>query len=123
MGKGGKGQPAHAFAFQGSATGSSWLNPRSGHLDLAGFQSAINSHHLTGSRGALDSPGMRDALLEMTKGNNLNSSDRFIGGVGMGMLDGRGVSPEQAAANSARAGPRTSATGASSATSARPCSR
>ena len=49
MGKGGKGQPAHAFAFQGSATGSSWLNPRSGHLDLAGFQSAINSHHVTSS--------------------------------------------------------------------------
>ena len=98
MGKGGKGQPAHAFAFQGSATGSSWLNPRSGHLDLAGFQSAINSHHLTSSRGAFDSPGMRDALLEMTKGSNLNSSGRFIGGVGMGMLDGRGVSPEQAAA-------------------------
>lgn len=42
-GKGGKGQPAHAFASQASATGSSWLNPRSGHLDLAGFQSASRS--------------------------------------------------------------------------------
>ena len=74
MGKGGKGQPAHAFAFQASATGSSWLNPRSGHLDLAGFQSAINSHYVTSSTQALDCPGVRPALLEMTKGSSLNSS-------------------------------------------------
>ncbi|KAH8046663.1 hypothetical protein JL722_13556 [Aureococcus anophagefferens] len=42
---------------------------------------------------------MREALLEINKGGNFGGvGGPFIGDVGMGMLDGRGVSPEQAAA-------------------------
>ncbi|KAH8050471.1 hypothetical protein JL722_11442 [Aureococcus anophagefferens] len=101
MGKGGKGQPAHSRAFSAHATGASWFSPRSGLLDLAGFQSAINSHWLSNrGQNGLDCPGMREALLEINKGGNFGGSGEapFIGDVGMGMLDGRGVSPEQAAA-------------------------
>ena len=102
MGKGGKGQPAHSRAFSAHATGASWFSPRSGLLDLAGFQSAINSHWLTNrGQNGLDCPGMREALVEIGKGGNFGGNGdqgRFIGDVGMGMLDGRGVSPEQAAA-------------------------
>ncbi|KAH8071568.1 hypothetical protein JL721_4068 [Aureococcus anophagefferens] len=92
MGKGGKGQPAHSRAFSAHATGASWFSPRSGLLDLAGFQSAINSHWLSNrGQNGLDCPGMREALLEINKGGNFGGSGEapFIGDVGMGMLGGR----------------------------------
>ena len=75
----------------------------SGHLDLAGFQSAINSHFLTRSPKAWECFGTQEALwVEMTKGTPLGARAPgglpFTGDVGTGLLDGRGVSPEHAAA-------------------------
>ena len=112
MGKGGKGEVQNAFAR--NAKGGSMFSRTSGTLDVNGLQSALNSYLMTNSNDNCEGTPFNACCIAFktdqaqiaSRGGSVPAAwdgmggDQTGGGVmpGFGMLDGRGVSPEHAAA-------------------------